>query len=187
MASRILLAFQLAVRVAPILPRPWLVAFALPLADAIARSETAPIRQHRVNIARAIARPVDDPVTREVAGRAVRVQTLNYLDFFRNAQLPFAQQWRVASFTGEDILRAALALGRGAVIVGAHLGSVDRLGHLLPVYGFPSAAFVERLRPPDFHDFVTRIRERSGGVAIPIGPDAPRRAAAALREGRVVG
>ncbi|MCS6802871.1 MAG: lysophospholipid acyltransferase family protein [Chloroflexota bacterium] len=182
-----LLAFRLGTALAPRLPRSVLVALALPFADLLAARNTPQNRAHRRNIARVVGRSPADPSVRQLARRAVRVQTLNYLDLFRSRRLSRAELLARVEMRGLEHLQRALAGARGAVVISGHVGSVDMAGLALTALGLPGAALVEPLQPPELFALVAALRERFGGQLIPLGPDAVKRAGTALRQNAALG
>lgn len=119
---------------------------------------------------------------------AVRTQSLNYLDFFRQAGISPRTLLEPMQVKGREYLDQALRGGHGAIIASAHLGSVDRLGASLLAMGYKCAALVEPLQPPELLELVSSIRVRMGdGELIPLDAHTVTRAGAALRRNTVLG
>lgn len=182
-----LLAVRVGMALAPVVPRPLLVALALPLADRLAARDTLQNRAHRRNIARVVGRDPADPLVRDLARRAVRVQTLNYLDLFRSRRLRRRDVLALVETQGIDHLTTALASGRGAVLISGHVGSVDLAGLAITARGLAGAALVEPLQPPALFDLIATVRQRFGARLIPLGPEALKQAGAALRQNVALG
>ena len=77
-----------------------------------------------INLSTALDRPVDDPTVI----RTVRQVFLNYgrymVDFFLLPQLPPEKiKESFADIKGEEILQSALAKGKGAILLSAHVGN----------------------------------------------------------------
>jgi lauroyl/myristoyl acyltransferase len=124
-------------------------------------------------------------------GRAVRGVfrhlTLNYLDFFRGHRL--APDAIVASLhiEGQDELEAALARGRGVILLGTHLGNFEQAASRLGVIGFPVTVPVERLKPERLFKLVCRLRGHHHLRMVPADSTEGLRAMyAALRRGEMV-
>lgn len=81
----------------------------------------------------------------------VRLSTMTDIDVRRTVELH-----------GEEHLRAALAGGRGAIILGAHIAGYNVLAPYTALYTQPAGAFVEPVQPPELFDFVSQIRARTG-------------------------
>lgn len=63
---------------------------------------------------------------------------------------------------GEAHLQAALARGKGAIILGAHIGNYNVLAPFTALYHTPAGAFVEPVEPPELFDFVSALRGKTG-------------------------
>lgn len=69
---------------------------------------------------------------------------------------------RTVVFAGGAVLDEALAQGRGAIILGAHIAGFNILAPFTALRNQPAGAFVEPIRPPELFDFVSQIRARTG-------------------------
>jgi KDO2-lipid IV(A) lauroyltransferase len=87
---------------------------------------------------------------------------------------------------GFDLVERAVSVGRGVVIVTGHLGNWEIGGASVAARGLPMDVVVARQRNRLFDERLTGSRQRLGMEVIPRG-QAPRRALASLRAGRVVG
>lgn len=97
------------------------------------------------------------------------------------AALPFAERDR-------DVLREALALGRGVVLPSAHLGPWERVASTLVGAGFPVTTLVRESYDRRFDPWTARIRARAGVATIPRGtPGAAAKILRTLRAGGVLG
>jgi KDO2-lipid IV(A) lauroyltransferase len=72
---------------------------------------------------------------------------------------------------GEEHLRAALAQGRGVIILGAHIAGYNILAPFTALYHCPAGAFVEPVQPPELFDFVSELRSRTGLQLFPTDRD----------------
>jgi KDO2-lipid IV(A) lauroyltransferase len=88
---------------------------------------------------------------------------------------------------GWQILEDALAEGRGAIIVSAHVGALSAAGNLAPLHNVPTTVLVEQLDPPQLHDYISRLRGAIGMRMVPADRRAARAAIEALRKGELVG
>jgi KDO2-lipid IV(A) lauroyltransferase len=93
-----------------------------------------------INLSLALDRPIDDPLIR----KTVRQIFLNYgqylPDFFLIPQLsPRDIRTFFASIKGEEILKKALAKGKGAILLSAHLGNWEIGGCMLRAMNYPLA------------------------------------------------
>lgn len=72
---------------------------------------------------------------------------------------------------GEEHLRAALAEGRGVIILGAHIAGYNILAPFASLYHSPAGAFVEPVQPPELFEFVSELRARTGLQLFPTDRD----------------
>jgi KDO2-lipid IV(A) lauroyltransferase len=99
---------------------------------------------------------------------AMRSYARYWLEFFR---LPVLGEERILGRTrieGEQVLAAALARGRGAIIALPHSGNWDHAGAWLVLRGFPFTTVAERLRPESLFDRFVAVRERLGMEVLPL-------------------
>jgi KDO2-lipid IV(A) lauroyltransferase len=83
-----------------------------------------------------------------------------------------------------EALEAALAEGRGVVMVAGHLGNWEMGGAALAARGLPVDAVVQVQRNPRFDEDLRRARERLG-IRIMSKQSAPRAVLQSLREGHL--
>ena len=87
-----------------------------------------------------------------------------------------------------EVLRRALAGGRGAVFVSAHVGNWEFLAQRIVQDGFPSATIVRRATNPCLNPWLEARRRADGLVTIcRRDPKSARMMLKSLREGRLVG
>ncbi|MDF1503083.1 lysophospholipid acyltransferase family protein [Roseisolibacter sp. H3M3-2] len=86
---------------------------------------------------------------------------------------------------GWDVLEAALARGRGALVVTGHLGNWELGGSYVAARGVPIDGVARQMANPLFDGFLTDTRQRLGMTVVWDG-HAVRRTPRALRENRVV-
>lgn len=113
-------------------------------------------------------RIVRDNLRRITGGRAQESLTLGtFVNFARcltdslEAAGPRPPEFDVESH-GEDILRDALAAGRGGVMVTAHLGNWELVGRLVRRKGVPITVAMAHERNQSVHEFVERQRGQEG-------------------------
>jgi len=87
---------------------------------------------------------------------------------------------------GEDVLRSAVAKGRGVILLTGHLGNWELGGAYVAALGLPVAAVVKPPSNPWVAGHVERSRRRTGLETIPM-PDARTAVPAALAAGKAVG
>lgn len=127
-----------------------------------------------------------EPGWRDVL-RVFQHGVLNYWDTFALAHLTGEQVLALMPGEGWEHLDRALASGRGAVVVSAHLSSVTLCGTVIAARGYPTTCVVERMQPARLHEAVNRYRRRFGLRAVAMGGEAAREMIALLRRGEVAG
>ncbi|NLS78761.1 MAG: lysophospholipid acyltransferase family protein [Chloroflexi bacterium] len=123
---------------------------------------------------------------RAVAEGIYRCQGRNYFDVFRLPALSDARIMELVTVRGLEHLDAALALGRGVIIVSAHLGSVETPAHALAARGYPILAVMEHLKPESLYRYMAELRGRRGIEVVP-ADGLLRSIFRALKANRIVG
>jgi len=138
------------------------------------------------NVSRVIRKPADSPEVRAVARSMFRSYALYWADFFGLNGRVRAKVRELVRTEGLENLKAALARGKGALLVTAHLGNWDMGGAALVATGeLPElSAIVEPVTQSSSERTVTDMRERRGINVIPLGQ--PMSIARALRRNEVV-
>jgi len=157
------------------------------LADRTWRQQGRGVLQLRANLARVLdddQLPLLDDVTHEGVRRYMRY----WCEAFR---LPAWSPQRVnESFElvrGRDLLDAAMADGRGAVMVIPHMGNWDLAGAWACQRYGTLVTVAERLKPEGLYDKFVSYRESLGMEVHPLGdPDVIRTLVRRLREGKLV-
>jgi KDO2-lipid IV(A) lauroyltransferase len=134
------------------------------------------------NLRHVLGRP---PTRREVLG-VFRNGALNYWDTLAISSLAPQEVVRLVTIHGLEDLDAALAGGRGAILVGAHLSSVALAAQALPARGYPLLGLLEPTRPPEVFEFFARQRQALGARLLPVSAGGLRELLLALRRGEVV-
>lgn len=165
---------------------------AVPLAWALAYARlVAWVWYWLVPIRRGVAR---DNVRRALGdaaprGRIVRGCFANLTMFAVEAlRLPDLTRERVdqlIEIRGQEILDAALAQGRGVIVVSAHMGNFDYLGCIHALRGVPANVVYKDIHWRQAHDFFFAERRRTGVNVIP-PKGSERQILRALRQNQVV-
>lgn len=186
MSTLRLAAFRLAAALAPRLPEPLAVALALLAADLAALLLPRARERAAANL-RPVLGPRASSVQLRRAVRGVfRTAALNYLTLFRLPRLSPATLAARVSIRHVERLHAALAGGKGVVVVTAHLGPFDAVTQLAALLRLPVTIPVEPIEPPALRDLVTRLRASHGVRFLPLGTAALREALRTLRGGGIV-
>jgi KDO2-lipid IV(A) lauroyltransferase len=177
------LAYLVASRLVPRLPRPvgyWLADRAGDLAWCGARAA-------RRAVAGNLTRVTGRKPTRQLVRLVFRHGARNYYDTFLIPTLGPDELRGLVQVEGWSQLEAALAAGKGAIMVGVHLSSVALCGQIVAARGHSITTVTEAADPPDLNEFLLRLRSGGGVRALPLGGDLMRQLLAALRRNEVVG
>lgn len=108
---------------------------------------------------------------RAIARQIFRNSVKNYYELFHHRFTSDGALRRALKVHGLEHVAAALALGRGLILVSLHMGSPDALLQIAPLLGFPITGPVEPLQPPQLFDYLCRLRQRRGIHIVPVdGP-----------------
>ncbi len=127
----------------------------------------------------------EGPRVEAMARRVFRNIGKSLVEFLRLPALPAAEVRRLCTLEGMEHLRAALAAGRGAMIITAHYGSWELLAARLVVEGIPLSVVAREADDSAINTLVNRIREGCGYRVIS-RQSAPRGILEALRRNEVV-
>jgi len=110
----------------------------------------------------------------------------NYYDLFRVDRLAADKIQKLVQIEGGEHLLGALARGHGAIAVTAHLGNLEVVMHIPPIYGLSITGVVEHIKPERVHRYFVQQRISHGVRLIP--SDGPMIGLIrALRRGEIVG
>ena len=126
------------------------------------------------------------PRVRLMARRSFRNYAKSLFDFFRQGSLDPDLFEADATVTGFEYVDAALAQGRGLVVVVPHFGNWDLAGGLMAARGYRLATLVDSFSPPEVDTLVRAVRARTGLGSIPLGSGSLRQTMAMLRRNEVV-
>ena len=173
---------------------------AVPLAGAVPPSVAYPILDRLADLLRLTAtearRAVEDNLATVLGGRgrrhawAVRGvfrHTLrNYYDTFRLPAMTDDEIRDRVVLHGRERLQTALAEGRGAILVTAHVSSVALAAQALALAERGGTVVVEPVEPPELLDLMLHVRGSHGLVYRTLGPALFGELTATLRHGELV-
>jgi phosphatidylinositol dimannoside acyltransferase len=111
----------------------------------------------------------------------------NYLQIFR---LPTTSTKTIVEsmhIEGEEHIKAALARGKGVILVSAHFGPFDFLSQWIVIRGYDLIIPVEHLKDQRMLDLMLTLRRSHGVDFLPLGGSAPLRAIIhALRNNKII-
>jgi KDO2-lipid IV(A) lauroyltransferase len=110
----------------------------------------------------------------------------NYYDTFRLPAMTDAEIREMVVLRGREHLRAALAEGRGAVLVSAHVSSVALAAQALALAERGGTVVVEPVEPPELLELMLRVRGSHGLGYRTLGPGLFGALTETLRSGELV-
>jgi KDO2-lipid IV(A) lauroyltransferase len=161
-----------------------------PLAALVGRTAFMVMRRRRRiafdNYGQVLGLPWNHPVTRRTAQHAFGNYFKMIADFILMDSLTPKQIREMVIPVGREHLDQALALGRGAIVVTAHVSNWDMLAAAAAVYGYPTNAVTNELPSGGLNRLVVASRARIGMKMIPLGPASLRGIIKALTRNEVV-
>jgi len=128
------------------------------------------------NYAQVLGLPADDPLTKRTARHAFGNYAKLVADFLLMVSLSPEAIRRLVRTEGVEHLDRALAQGRGAIAVTAHVSNWDILAAAAAVRGYVVNAVTEELPGSHFNSLVIQSRERIGMRVIPLASSGAVRA-----------
>jgi lauroyl/myristoyl acyltransferase len=180
-------AYRSAAMIARALPRP--LAALTGDAAAIALAQTLLPRRRMVerHLRRASGGTLKGLALEREVNRAFNSYARYWVESFRLSDISAEELDRRMVIEGLEHLDAAIALGRGVIIVLPHLGGWDFGGAWFCSKGYRASVVVEPLEPPELFDWFADMRRRMGLEVIPLGPSAGTAILRKLKEGGIVG
>jgi phosphatidylinositol dimannoside acyltransferase len=134
-----------------------------------------------------IVEPGASALRRRLTGLRVCVTVArNYYDLIRLRSIDRDTVFEHIEIEGLEHVEAALAHGRGAIIVSGHIGNFSVMAKLPAVLGLEAAVIAERVDPPQLFNYMARLRSAMGIDVIPPGSTAMRRVLRLLRSNGVL-
>lgn len=144
-------------------------------------------RQVRENLRHVPRLAADPPALRRAVRGVFGNSILNYVDFFRLRTITpaeLADYWEVS---GLEHIDAALAKGRGCVVISGHLGNFDYALRHFAYLGYALTVTQEHLKPERLHQLVMQVRSTARLHWAPVdSAGGLRQLFAALRRNEVV-
>ncbi len=117
--------------------------------------------------------PHATPAQRQrLAHATFRHLTLSVLDLLRGPHLTAEQVRAMIQVDGRAHLDAAIAAGRGVVLVSPHLGAIELGGRCMSAFGYTVAGYAEDSADARVRDVYRRYRTIDGVTVLPLGSSA---------------
>lgn len=180
-------AFRALAAITPLAPL-WLAQRVAIVAGTLAWAFAAPLRRRAARNLRHVPGLAADPARLRRATRGAFIHlALNYLDFFRGRFVTNEELSRGWTIHGWDTFERAIREGRGAIVLGAHMGPFEYSMAKLGEMGHPLLTPAERLRPERFFQLVSRIRDHHQARLLPADErETLRELLSSLRQGQMV-
>ncbi|MDF1526229.1 MAG: lysophospholipid acyltransferase family protein [bacterium] len=138
------------------------------------------------NLTMALGESLSEKEIRTTALASFRFLGMNILEFFNLSRATPEEMKRLTSVEGEEHLIEALASGKGALILTAHLGSWDMLGAGLAARGYPVALITKVSRSEAVNRIWMGYREKAG-IKLFMGRGTMKESLRHLKNGGMVG
>jgi lauroyl/myristoyl acyltransferase len=146
-----------------------------------------PRRQVRANLRHVPRLANNPPALRRAVRRVFGNSLLNYVDFFRLPVITAAELDNYWEVEGLEQIDAALAQGRGCILISGHLGNFDYAMRHFANLGYKLTVTQEHLKPERLHQLVMGVRSVARVTWAPVdSPGGLRQLFAALRRNEVV-
>lgn len=127
----------------------------------------------------------ESEIARNARGMCLTVAK-NYYDLFRLPSMSVEEVRDYFTLIGEEHIRAAVARGKGVIVVAPHLGSFNLIPALACTLGFKVVAVVEHIRDPRLHEYFLNLRKNHGLEVVTNSPQDVRTILRTLRDGGMV-
>ncbi|HEY7358630.1 MAG TPA: hypothetical protein VH590_19245 [Ktedonobacterales bacterium] len=179
--------FRIGITVIPRLPQRLVQRVALAVGWLLWALLAGPRRHVRENLRHVPRLANHPPALRRAVRQVFGNSLLNYVDFFRLPAITAAELADYWEVVGLEHLDAALAQGRGCILISGHLGNFDYAMHQFINLGYTITVTQEHLQPERLHQLVMQVRDTPGVSWAPVDtPSGLRQLFAALRRNEVV-
>lgn len=138
------------------------------------------------NISRVTGEPLGSRRVRSLASGVFQADAKNWVDTLRIWRISDQALLETVHVDGWEHLDSALSGGKGAILLGIHLGNFDLVGQILLARGYNLTVPVERMQPRALFDFLIDGR-RSRGMRLVAVDEAPKELLRTLHAGKIVG
>uniref|UniRef100_A0A831TJA6 Lipid A biosynthesis acyltransferase n=1 Tax=Thermorudis peleae TaxID=1382356 RepID=A0A831TJA6_9BACT len=103
------------------------------------------------------------------AARVFITATMNYYDLVRLRSVDRDRLTELIEVHGWPHLEAALARGKGVIVLSAHLGNFSVVAQYPATLGLQAAVIAEQVQPPELFRYLARLRSAMGITVLPPG------------------
>jgi len=143
-------------------------------------------RQALENYAGVLHLPLKSAEVRRVAREALAGYAKLLADFLALSKLSRDDVMRMVDWRGWDNIQAALAQGKGVIVVTPHFGNWDMAAAAAAARGLSVTAVTDHYGDDDLNRRITAARERFGVSVVPLTVTAGRAVLGALRRNQIV-
>lgn len=152
---------------------------------------TTPVYRANVmaNVGQVLGPDTPLPVLEAIARRIFRMSARNFGELLRVRHLSPRQLAALLPISVEDLAPfiEARQRGQGIIIVTAHMGAFDLLGHAIAAQGVPLTVITGRTTSRFLFDAITYLRKGHGVSMVEPTPAGVRQVIRALRRGEIAG
>jgi KDO2-lipid IV(A) lauroyltransferase len=111
---------------------------------------------------------------RSIARKVIRNTLKNYYDVVRLPHMTEEKLQRTIKMNGKEYLEEAHAQGKGAILVGGHIGNFSIVAQMSVIYGYDTAIVAEDIHPEKLYEYINHLRGRFGVKFIRMGSSQVR-------------
>jgi len=137
------------------------------MADVLYRRGNLTARGLRGNIRHALGPSASSDEVDRTARHAYRTLLYNYFDLFRLPALTTERLRSIVSIVGWEHIEAARALGRGLILLTAHMGNPEAGMQIVSTTDLPVMGPAEHVRPERLYRYLIDLRTRHGLRLVP--------------------
>jgi lauroyl/myristoyl acyltransferase len=180
------LAYRTAWKVVRIMPESLAYSLFKAMADRSWRRSSGGVKQLERNLRRVVPTASDAEI-RRLSRESMGLYFRYWCDSFRIPDWSADRTVKTIKIVSEEILRSALATGRGCIVALPHVGNWDHAGSWACITGAPLTTVAERLRPESLFQAFLSYRQALGmEVLAADGEHIVGVLASRLRAGRLV-
>ena len=167
------------------LPRPWAYALSIVVARSAHQFARTARRRLEFNLRVALPEATRADIDR-ISWTNFRNHSKAYADLMRLPRARVSDLRPLLKIEGEEHLERARTLGKGVLVVAAHMGSWEIAAAIWSSTIAPVSLFAEELEPRELYEWYRRTRARLGISVLPLSRGGLREVMRALEAGEMV-